>query len=217
MSGWWRFSTRLGPVLLRARGEALSDLRFEAVSAAALELPQLDATAPAVLREAARQLDEYLGARRRAFELPLHVEGSAFERRVWQALAGIGYGRRISYAALAVELGLGAGHARAVARAVGANSLLVVVACHRVVGSDGALRGYAGGLERKRALLELESAHRAGPGAQPAPRGGRENLGRPCVFSRAPPGPGCAQPAPRGGRENLGRPCVFSKPRTEAC
>jgi methylated-DNA-[protein]-cysteine S-methyltransferase len=163
MSTWWRCPSRLGPVLLRARGEALSGLRFEvafaeSAASAAFDTPQLDATAPAVLREAARQLDEYLGARRRVFELPLHAEGSAFERSVWQALAGIGYGRRTSYAALAVELGLGAGHARAVARAVGANSLLVVVACHRVVGSDGALRGYAGGLERKRALLELEAA-----------------------------------------------------------
>lgn len=155
MNPWWRAPSRLGPVLLQARGDALGALRFQPAAGLPGAL-DLDAGGPAVLREAARQLDEYLRGQRRRFALALGVDGSAFERRVWQALAGVPYGARTSYAALAVQLGLGAGHARAVARALAANPLLVVVACHRVVGSDGALRGYAGGLQRKRALLELE-------------------------------------------------------------
>lgn len=161
MNSWYRAPGRLGPVLLQAHGECLSALRFEAAQpsggALAAALPEVGAAAPRVLRDAARQLDEYLAGQRRTFDLPLHVEGSAFARRVWQALGDIGYGERTSYAALAVQLGLPPSHARAVARAVGANALLVVIACHRVIGSDGALRGYAGGLERKRALLELEA------------------------------------------------------------
>jgi AraC family transcriptional regulator of adaptative response/methylated-DNA-[protein]-cysteine methyltransferase len=90
-------------------------------------------------------------------ELPLDVRGTVFQRRVWDALASIRLGERISYAELAERIGA-PGAARAVARAVGANPVAVVVPCHRVVGSDGAMRGYRWGLERKRALLARERA-----------------------------------------------------------
>ena len=152
---WYRLSTPLGGLLLRARGDALCAVDFEQVPRprAPAELRELDATAPQLLRDAARQLDEYLRGRRSVFELPLRAEGADFARRVWDALAGIPHGSSLSYAQLALRLGLDRAHARA----VGANPLLIVVPCHRVIGSDGALRGYAGGVERKRALLDLEA------------------------------------------------------------
>ena len=155
---WWRLAGSLGPMLLGLRGEALAALNFEdcAQGPRAAAHP-LDATAPWLAREAARQIDDYLVGRRRDFELPLDARGSAFAQRVWSELRGLRYGERIGYAALATRLGLEPGHARAVGRAVGANPLLLILPCHRVVGSDGALRGYAGGVARKRALLDLES------------------------------------------------------------
>lgn len=169
MNVWWSAPSRLGSVLLRADGDALCALRFDdgLVGAAGVVSEAVDAGAPDIVREALSQLDEYLRGRRRVFTLPLRAAGCGFAPRVWQALQGIDYGRRTSYGALAVQLGLGAVHARAVARAVGANPLLVVVPCHRVVGGDGALRGYAGGVERKRALLELEAAADASPRPTP--------------------------------------------------
>ena len=149
-------------MLLALRGEALAGLSFEDMPGRAPVRPvrELDATAPPLVREAARQVDEYLQGRRRAFELALDARGGAFAQAVWRELAALGYGERIGYAGLARRLGLEARHARAVGRAVGANPLLLLVPCHRVLGSDGALRGYAGGLARKRALLELEAAER---------------------------------------------------------
>ena len=155
---WWRIPGRLGPMLLALRGEAVAALRFEDAPGRGLVPParDLDAAAAPLAREAARQIDEYLHGRRRVFELALDARGGAFAQGVWRELARLDYGERIGYARLAERLGLGAPHARAVARAVGANPLLLLLPCHRVLGSDGALRGYAGGLHRKRALLELE-------------------------------------------------------------
>jgi methylated-DNA-[protein]-cysteine S-methyltransferase len=101
------------------------------------------------------QLAEYFAGERTTFELARRIEGAAFERRVWALIDEIPYGTTSSYGDLARELG-DATLARAVGRAVGRNPLSIIVACHRVVGSDGALTGYAGGLERKRYLLELE-------------------------------------------------------------
>jgi methylated-DNA-[protein]-cysteine S-methyltransferase len=146
-------------MLLGLRGEALAVLSFEDCAPEAPASPrQIDAAAPWLAREAARQIDQYLAGRRRDFELPLDARGSAFAQRAWRELCALRYGERVGYAALAGRLGLDAGHARAVGRAVGANPLLLLVPCHRVVGSDGAPRGYAGGVARKLALLELESS-----------------------------------------------------------
>ncbi len=155
---WWRLAGRLGPMLLGLRGEALAVLCFEDRAPETRATPrEIDAAAPWQVREAARQVDQYLAGRRRDFDLPLDARGSAFAQRVWRELSALRYGERIGYAALAGRLGLDAGHARAVGRAVGANPLLLLVPCHRVVGSDGAPRGYAGGVARKLALLDLES------------------------------------------------------------
>lgn len=108
-----------------------------------------------VLAEAARQLAEYFGGSRREFRLRLRAEGEAFDVRVWELLREIPYGRTWSYGEVARRLG-DASLARDVGAAAGRNPLPIVVPCHRVVGADGSLVGYGGGLARKRFLLDLE-------------------------------------------------------------
>jgi methylated-DNA-[protein]-cysteine S-methyltransferase len=103
------------------------------------------------------QLMEYFCGARRNFELPLDPEGTPFQLRVWRALCTIPYGETLSYGELARRLGL-VGGARAVGLANGANPLPIVVPCHRVIGSDGTLTGFGGGLHIKRSLLALEGA-----------------------------------------------------------
>ena len=103
------------------------------------------------------QLDEYFAGERSVFELPLGGAGTPFQRRVWAALAEIPYGETISYGELARRIGKPAA-VRAVGLANGRNPISIVVPCHRVIGADGALTGYGGGVERKRYLLELEAA-----------------------------------------------------------
>jgi len=108
-------------------------------------------------RDARRQLSEYFAGRRTRFGLALVMRGSAFQRRVWQALQEIPYGETISYGELARRIGQPSA-ARAVGLANGSNPISVIVPCHRVIGSNGALTGYGGGLVRKRLLLDLERA-----------------------------------------------------------
>ena len=109
------------------------------------------------MRAVRDQLEEYFLRKRRAFDLPLQANGSEFERQVWTKLLAVPYGVTTSYGAIATELGLLNG-ARAVGRANGANPIPIVIPCHRVIGSDGRLTGYGGGLPLKLALLELEGA-----------------------------------------------------------
>jgi methylated-DNA-[protein]-cysteine S-methyltransferase len=123
-----------------------------------------------VLREAARQLDDYFAGRRRAFDLPLDVHGTAFQKRVWAELLRIPYGETRSYGAIARALG-DPNLMRAVGAANGRNPLSIVAPCHRVVGAAGQLTGFAGGLAAKRFLLALEGAHPAGLFDAPAPAG----------------------------------------------
>ncbi len=110
-----------------------------------------------------RQLGEYLDGTRTEFDLPLDARGSAFQQRVWELIAEIPYGQTTTYGDLARRLG-GDADPRDVGAAVGRNPLSILIPCHRVVGSTGKLTGYAGGLTRKRALLDLE---RAGAAADP--------------------------------------------------
>jgi methylated-DNA-[protein]-cysteine S-methyltransferase len=117
--------------------------------------PGPDATTARVVR----QLDEYFGGERRHFDLPLDPRGTEFQRAAWLALADIGYGETSSYRALAANLGRPSA-ARAVGAAVGRNPIPVVLPCHRVVGADGSLTGFAGGLATKRFLLDFEARHR---------------------------------------------------------
>jgi methylated-DNA-[protein]-cysteine S-methyltransferase len=109
-----------------------------------------------VLRQAKRELAEYFAGKRRQFEVALAPEGTPFQRAVWKAISGVAFGQTISYGELARRAGC-PGSARAAGAATGRNPIGIIVPCHRIVGSNGALTGYAGGLPRKRALLALES------------------------------------------------------------
>ena len=120
----------------------------------------------ALLATAIAQLKRYFGAGRDAFDLPLDLLGTTFQRSVWQALLEIPRGTTRSYGDIARRVGAPQA-VRAVGAAVGKNPLGLIVPCHRVIGSNGALTGYAGGLDRKIALLELEGVRRTGS-AQPA-------------------------------------------------
>jgi methylated-DNA-[protein]-cysteine S-methyltransferase len=110
-----------------------------------------------VFAEAARQLGEYFAGRRTRFDLPVRADGDDFQRTVWQRIAAIPYGETVTYGDIARDLG-DPSLARDVGAAVGRNPLSIVLGCHRVVGKDGALTGYAGGLRRKRFLLDLEQS-----------------------------------------------------------
>jgi methylated-DNA-[protein]-cysteine S-methyltransferase len=114
-----------------------------------------------VIAATARQLREYFGGERRAFDLPLELSGTPFQRRAWLALADVPYGTTRSYGEQARRLGA-PGAARAVGAANGRNPLPIVLPCHRLVGADGSLTGYGGGLDIKRALLDLEAGVRGG-------------------------------------------------------
>jgi methylated-DNA-[protein]-cysteine S-methyltransferase len=111
-----------------------------------------------VLDEAARQLEAYFDGERVTFDLPLELHGTEFNRHCWLALATIPYGQTVSYGEQARRLGLGNEAARAVGAANGRNPLPIVLPCHRVIGADGSLTGFGGGLHVKRFLLEHEGA-----------------------------------------------------------
>jgi methylated-DNA-[protein]-cysteine S-methyltransferase len=107
------------------------------------------------LKRAKRQLAEYFAGRRRTFDLALDPAGTGFQRAVWKAISGVRFGETISYGELARRAGV-PGSARAAGAATGRNPIGIVVPCHRIMGADGSLTGYAGGLAKKRALLALE-------------------------------------------------------------
>jgi methylated-DNA-[protein]-cysteine S-methyltransferase len=114
--------------------------------------------APGALVAAIGQLDAYFAGELTAFDLALAPRGTAFQQRVWRALDSLRYGTTITYGALAAQLGVPRDRVPALGAAIGQNPLLIVRPCHRVVGADGTMRGYAGGVERKQWLLGLEGA-----------------------------------------------------------
>jgi len=148
---WAVVDGSLGPLTLVAGRDGIEAVHF-AEDAPALAAGSHD---PGALAGAAGQVREYLAGSRRAFDLPLALRGSPLQRAVWAEVARIPYGETITYAELARRVGRPEA-VRAVGSAVGATPTPLLVPCHRVVGSDGALRGYSGGLERKAALLALE-------------------------------------------------------------
>jgi len=152
-----RIATPLGTMTLAATPSGLAGAWFDAQAhhPGALAAP-VDAGHP-LLRAAAEQLSAYFAGRLRRFTLPLDATGTPFQRAVWRALGDIPAGTTTGYGDIARALGRPQA-ARAVGAAVGRNPLSIVVPCHRVLGRDGRLTGYAGGLERKRALLALEAA-----------------------------------------------------------
>lgn len=147
----------VGPLRLVTDGEHLTGLFFAEHRHAPEDFgPQIElAEAPQVLRDAQEQLGEYFAGERTTFDLPLAARGTDFQKRVWALLEQIPYGQTWSYGQLATELGQ-PGASRAVGLANGRNPISIVVPCHRVVGSTGAITGYGGGVERKQVLLDLE-------------------------------------------------------------
>ncbi len=146
----------VGRLCLEDEDGALAAVRFAAEATPEVLQGAVQQDTP-LLAQARRQLEEYFAGRRRSFELPLAVHGTPFRRQVWQALEEIPYGEVRSYGELAAKL-CKPGGARAVGGACHVNPIAIVVPCHRVVGANGALTGYAGGLEIKRYLLQLEQA-----------------------------------------------------------
>ena len=168
---WTMTDSPAGPIRIVADGDAITAIEFTAT-------PPPDASPRSSMRvaeqragdrsvgerrddhpllvEAARQLRAYFAGELREFDLPLDPDGTEFQRRVWDELRRIGYGQTASYGELAARLGMPRGASRAVGAANGRNPIGIGVPCHRGVGANGSLSGYAGGVERKQLLLRLE-------------------------------------------------------------
>ncbi len=144
------FDTPVGQMALAGEGDAISRLYLPG-----LPLPRLASRETPLLARGREELLEYLAGARRDFDLPLAPQGTPFQQRVWAALREIPYGQTRSYRELALAAGSPRGY-RAVGMANHRNPIPILIPCHRVVGADGSLTGYAGGLELKRKLLELE-------------------------------------------------------------
>jgi methylated-DNA-[protein]-cysteine S-methyltransferase len=154
---WTVVESPLGPLTLVGDHDGLHAAYFRGRSGP-LDEAARDA---APFADAVTQLEEYFAGERQAFDLPLVLKGTAFQRRVWDVLRTIGYGRTRSYGELAADIGR-LDRVRAVGAAVGRTPVPIIVPCHRVIGADGSLTGYGGGLQRKQALLDLESRVRGG-------------------------------------------------------
>ncbi|WP_280272159.1 methylated-DNA--[protein]-cysteine S-methyltransferase [Nocardia wallacei] len=142
-----------------AAGVVLTALSMGGAKAVAVQDDWIeDAT---VFGAVAAQLHDYFAGDRTEFDIEFATAGSDFQRRVWQALERIPYGATVTYGEIAASIGAPRAAVRAVGTAIGANPLLILRPCHRVIGADGSLTGYAGGVERKQRLLELERARRA--------------------------------------------------------
>lgn len=153
-----RYESPLGPMVVAATDKGLAGLWFEGQRHMPESSGWPHAPAHPVLVQAVAQLADYFAGRRSHFELPLDLQGgTAFQQAVWAALLNIPSGATTSYGDLSGRIGKPAA-VRAVGAAVGRNPLSIIVPCHRVLGKDGSLTGYAGGLARKSALLQLEGA-----------------------------------------------------------
>lgn len=149
---WLVIDSPIGPLRLVAAGGALTAIEFSPFP------DRTDATSAdePVLLLAAAQLAQYFAGERTEFDLPLAPKGTDFQHRVWAELRRIGYGETASYGDIAHRLRLTNAASRAVGAANSRNPIPIIVPCHRVIGTDGTLTGYAGGIERKRILLDLE-------------------------------------------------------------
>lgn len=153
-----RLGTPIGTLTLVAQDGALTGLYYPGHWHVAQDAdfgPAVDAEADPVLGQAARELGQYFDGTRERFQVPVATHGDRFSEQLWALLCEIPYGATTTYGALAAKLALPR-QARRVGQAVGRNPVSILIPCHRVVGADGSLTGYAGGIERKRALLALE-------------------------------------------------------------
>ena len=147
---YWEIESQLGKILLYSDGENLRGLYFSP-----FEYPSESKAKLPLFEETSRQLTAYFEGKLTAFDLPIHLEGSPFQVKVWQELLKIPYGTTITYRKLAERVG-DVKSIRAVGRANGQNPIPIIVPCHRVIGSNGKLIGYGGGIEKKLFLLKLE-------------------------------------------------------------
>jgi len=156
MIAYTEFQSPLGTLLIAASPRGLRGIYFEQHRHfKGKDGWQFEPT-HAILQRAVAQLEEFFAGKRHVFDLPLDMEGTPFQQAVWQQLLQIPYGATVSYGQQAHALGKPKA-ARAVGAAIGRNPVSIVVPCHRVIGSSGSLTDYAGGLERKRTLLQLEA------------------------------------------------------------
>jgi methylated-DNA-[protein]-cysteine S-methyltransferase len=150
-----RIASPLGDILLARTATGLAGLWFDGQKDHPGMLSAPEDPADPLLAEVEQQLADYWRGRRREFEVPLDLLGTPFQRSVWAALLGVPLGATLTYRSVAERLG-SITATRAVGSAVGRNPVSVIVPCHRIIGTSGSLTGYAGGLERKVALLQLE-------------------------------------------------------------
>lgn len=145
------YNSPIDPLTLVSDGSALTALLFERDGRAPVQTGKMDA----VLKETVKQLDQYFAGTRTNFDLPLNPAGTEFQKRVWMALRAIPYGQSVAYRDIAEQIG-NPKAVRAVGGANGCNPIAIIVPCHRVIGANGSLTGFGGGLDRKRYLLALE-------------------------------------------------------------
>lgn len=158
-----KYQSPLGEILLACDDEGLTGLWFDREKYYALSLdPDHEERETDVLRETRRWLDIYFAGKEPDFFPPIHMIGTPFQRSVWKILQTIPYGKTTTYGEIAAKLAADAGKlhmsAQAVGGAVGHNEISIIIPCHRVVGKNGSLTGYAGGIDKKTALLKLEGA-----------------------------------------------------------
>ena len=149
--------TPAGPLRLAATERGLSEVAFATQSEKSMSPDASDRRGRQILDAAERQLGEYFAGKRHEFDLPLDLHGSDFQQRIWAAISRIPFAATASYKEVAAGAGV-PGANRAAGRACGANPVVIIVPCHRVLASDGSLRGYGGGLALKRWLLAHEGA-----------------------------------------------------------
>ncbi len=153
------YKSPFGDMLVVASDQALGGLYFVGQK----YFPRVDpawqkSTDIAPIRKTLDELDDYFAGRRTRFDVPLAPYGTSFQHAIWKAIASVEYGETIAYGELARRAGF-PGSARAAGAATGQNPIGIIVPCHRIIGSNGSLTGYAGGLDKKRALLALEAEH----------------------------------------------------------
>ena len=158
MKCFTRLESPIGELLLCSDGASLTGLYMDTSGRPPLDGGWTENPSAAPLPEAVRQLREYFEGTRREFDLPLRLQGTQFQQRVWHSLTEIPYGKTWSYGQLARRIG-NPNASRAVGLANGSNPISILIPCHRVIGADGSLTGYGGGLERKRWLLAHEGLH----------------------------------------------------------
>jgi len=153
---WTVMESPIGPLRIVEHGGAITAIEFSPFAEADGRPRGERDDAHPLLAEAVRQLRAYFERDRKEFDLPLAPAGSDFQQRVWAALLQVGWGETASYGEIAHRLGMTNAASRAVGLANGRNPIPIVIPCHRVIGANGTLTGYAGGLERKQLLLALE-------------------------------------------------------------